>query len=92
MLESQSNAQPPTWRTRVPLLVCPLPFHLSAKGDPTSSYATGGIALRVMGVPKLPYHEKMEVPTGELYHILAKLINNNIPKTYFPSTHYNNVI
>jgi len=38
---------------------------LSAKGDPTSSYATGGIALRVIGVLKLPYHYKMEAPAGE---------------------------
>jgi len=64
-LESQSNAQPPTWRTRVSLLVWPLPFDLCAKGDPTSNYATGGIALRVIGVLKLPYHDKVEVPTGE---------------------------
>jgi len=49
-LNSQSNAEPPTWRTRVPLLVWLLPFDLSAKGDPTSSYATGGIALQVIGV------------------------------------------
>ena len=60
-MESQSNAQPPTWRTRVHLLVWPLPFDLSAKGDPTSSYATG-----VIGVLKFPYHDKVEVPTGEL--------------------------
>jgi hypothetical protein len=66
-LESQSNAQPPTWRTRVPLWVWPLPFDLSAKGDPTSSYATNGIALQVIGVRKLPYHDKVEVPAGEGY-------------------------
>jgi len=38
---------------------------MSAKGDPTYSYATGGIALRVTGVLKLPYHDNVEVPTGE---------------------------
>ena len=65
-LVSQSNAQLPTWRTRVPLLVWPLSFDLSAKGDPTSSYVTGGIALRVTGVLKLPFHDKVEVPTGEI--------------------------
>ena len=64
--ESQSDAPPPTWRTRVPLLVSPLPFDLSAKGDPTSSYATGNIALRVNGVLELPYHDKVEAPTGEV--------------------------
>jgi hypothetical protein len=36
-----------------------LPFDLSAKGDPTSSYATNGISLRVTGVLKLPYHDKV---------------------------------
>jgi hypothetical protein len=36
-----------------------------AKGDPTSSYATDGIALGVTGVLKLPYHDKVEVPAGE---------------------------
>jgi hypothetical protein len=64
-LEIQSNAQPPTWRTRVPLLIRPLPFDLSAKGDPTGSYAIGGIALWVIGVLKLPYHDKVEAPTEE---------------------------
>ena len=64
-LESQSNVQPPTWRTSVPLLVWPLPFDLTAKGDPTSSYTTGGIALRVIGVLKPPYHDKVEAPAGE---------------------------
>jgi hypothetical protein len=54
-MDSQSNAQHPTWRPRVPLLVLvwPLPFDLSA---------TGGIALRVIGVIKLPYHDKVEAP------------------------------
>jgi hypothetical protein len=64
-LESQSTAQPPTWRTRVPLLFWSLSFDLSAKGDPTSSYATGGIALQVIGVFKLPYHDKVEAPAGK---------------------------
>ena len=64
-LESQFNAQPPNWRTSVPLIVWPLPFNLSAKGDLTSSYATGGIALRVIAVLKLRYHNKVEAPAGE---------------------------
>jgi hypothetical protein len=41
----QPLAQPPTWRTRVSLLVWIIPFNLSGLGDPTSSYATTGIAL-----------------------------------------------
>jgi hypothetical protein len=64
-LESQSNAQPPAWRATVPLLVWPLPFDLSTKGDPNSSYAIGGTALRFIGVVKLPYHNKVEAPAGE---------------------------
>ena len=69
--ESQSNAQPPTWRTRLPLLVWPLPFDLSAKGDPTSSYATGGIALRVNGALKFLHHDKVEAPAGETRVIIC---------------------
>ena len=72
-LESQSNAQPPTWTTRVPLLVWPLPFDLSAKGDPTSSYATGGIALRVVGVfvritIMFPYANSHMFPALQAHH------------------------
>jgi hypothetical protein len=44
----QPLAQPPTWTTRVSLLVWIIPFNLSGLGDPTSSYATAGIALRVI--------------------------------------------
>jgi hypothetical protein len=48
------------------LLVWPLSFDLYAKGDPTSSYATNGKALRVIGVLKLLYCDKVEVPTEEM--------------------------
>jgi hypothetical protein len=44
----QPLAQPPTWRTRVSLLGWIIPFDLSGMGGPTSSYATTGIALRVI--------------------------------------------
>jgi hypothetical protein len=44
----QPLAQPPTWRARVSLLVWVIPFDLSGMGAPTSSYATAGIALRVI--------------------------------------------
>ena len=44
----QPHAQFPTWRTRVSLLVWVITFDLSGKGDPTSSYATAGIALRII--------------------------------------------
>jgi hypothetical protein len=36
-------------------------------GDPTSSYATGGIALRVLRVLKTHHYVKVETPSvGEL--------------------------
>jgi len=40
----------------VSLFVWLLPFDLSGLGDPTSSYATAGIALRVAEDRKLPHH------------------------------------
>ena len=46
----------------VSLFVWRLPFNLSSKGGPTSSYATAGIALRVTGVLKPPHHDKVEAP------------------------------
>jgi hypothetical protein len=49
----QPHAQPPTWRTRVSLLVWHLPRNLSAVGGPTSSYAAAGIALEFIGAHKL---------------------------------------
>jgi len=55
---------PPTWRARVSLFVWLLPFDLSGLGDPTSSYATAGTALRVAEARKLPHHVKVETPSG----------------------------
>ena len=37
-------------------------------GGPTSSYATAGIALRVIGVLKPPHHDKVETPTRRKPH------------------------
>jgi hypothetical protein len=60
----QPLAQPPTWRTRISLLVRIIPFDLSGLGDPTSSYATAGIALRVI-LPRKPHHYvKVETLSG----------------------------
>jgi hypothetical protein len=39
---------PPSWRTRVPLFVWIITFDLFGMGDPTSSYTTVGIALRII--------------------------------------------
>jgi hypothetical protein len=57
------HAQPLTWRTRVSLSVWLLPLDLSGMGDPTSSYATAGIALRVSGALKPHHHDKVETPS-----------------------------
>jgi hypothetical protein len=59
----QPQAQPPTWRTRVRLLVWVSTFDLSGKGDPASSYATAGIALRIIW-PRKPHHYlKVGIPS-----------------------------
>jgi hypothetical protein len=39
------HVQPPTWRTRVYLLILDLPRNLSGVGGLTSSYAAAGLAL-----------------------------------------------
>jgi hypothetical protein len=70
---------PPTWRTRISLFLWPLTLILSGKGDPTSSYATAGIALGILEIRK-PNHPvqctfvKVEIPSiGEhLYLIIYK--------------------
>jgi hypothetical protein len=43
----QPHAQPPAWRAMVSLFVWIITFGLSGMGDPTSSYATAGSALRI---------------------------------------------
>jgi len=50
----------------VSLFVWRLPFDLSSKGGPASSYATAGIALRVTAVLKPPHHDKVEAPMRRL--------------------------
>ena len=39
-------------------------------GGPTSSYATTGIALRVIGVLKPPHHDKVETLRGGAHQYL----------------------
>jgi hypothetical protein len=51
-LGCQPNAQHPTWRNRVSLFVWKLTLTLSSFGDPASSYATAGSALKIMESPK----------------------------------------
>ena len=62
--------QPPNWSTKVSLFVWPLTLILSSKGDPTSSYATAGIALGILEVSKPNYPVqstlvKVEIPSIE---------------------------
>jgi hypothetical protein len=59
-LGCQPNAEPPTWRTRVSLLVWNLTLDLSGLGDPASSYATAGIALEITGARKPHRQDKAE--------------------------------
>jgi hypothetical protein len=63
-LGCQPNAQPPTWRTRMSLLVWNLTLDLSGLGDPASSYATTGIALEIIVARKPHRHDKAETPPG----------------------------
>ena len=42
-----SRAQPPTWRTGVSFVFWVITFELSCMRDPTSSYATADVALRI---------------------------------------------
>jgi hypothetical protein len=60
-----ASRPPPNWRTRVSLVVWFLPLDLSGIGDPTSSYATAGIARRVLGALKPHHHDKVETPSLE---------------------------
>ena len=50
-----AHAQPPTWRTRVSLFVWVISFDLSGMGAHASSYATAGLALRIIW-PLEPHH------------------------------------
>jgi hypothetical protein len=56
-LGCQPNVQPPTWITRVSLLVWNLTLDLSGLGDTASSYATAGIALEIIGARKPHRHD-----------------------------------
>ena len=61
----------------VSLFVWRLPFDLSSKGGPASSYATAGIALRVTGVFKPPHHDKVQPPMRSKSNNYTKMIGYN---------------
>jgi hypothetical protein len=51
-----------------------LTLDLSDKGDPTSSHATAGIALEIMGSHKPSRHDKADTPSASsLYSIQSKM-------------------
>jgi hypothetical protein len=53
----------PTWRARVSHLVR-ITFDLSGMGDPTRSYTTASIALRIIWPCKPHHYVKVGIPTG----------------------------
>jgi hypothetical protein len=72
-LGCQPNAQPPSWRTRVSLLVWNLTLDLFGLGDPASSYATAGIALGIVGARTPHCHGKaVTPPVGVFPHACSK--------------------
>jgi hypothetical protein len=65
----QPHAQPPTWRARVSLFVWIITFDLSGMGNPTSSYATASIGLRIIWTRKPHHYVKVRIPTGRNTYI-----------------------
>jgi hypothetical protein len=57
-----SRPTPPTWRAIISLFVWLVPLDLSGMFDPTSSYATAGIALWISGALKPHHHDKVKTP------------------------------
>ena len=64
------NAQTPTWRTRVPLLVWVIAFDLSGMEGPTNSYATASIAFRIIWPPKTHHYVKAGILSVRLVHAI----------------------
>jgi len=60
----------------VSLFVWRLPFDLSSKEGPASSYATAGIALRVIGALKPPHHDKVEAPI--LFNLYSECLTKEV--------------
>jgi hypothetical protein len=80
-------------------LVWLLPLDLSGMGDPTSSYATTGIALRVSGALKSHHHDKVETSsvgiqdvTFPFYTFSFSAFNENIVQMLINCFHISVVI
>jgi hypothetical protein len=67
-------SQPPSWRTRVSLLVWTLPFDLTSMGDPDGSLTTTGIAVWVRVAHKPHHHNKVETPLGGYIYMCLYII------------------
>jgi hypothetical protein len=59
----QPHHQPPTWRTRVPLLVWVTTFDLSGTWCHSSSITTASTALRIIWPHKPHHYVKVEIPS-----------------------------
>jgi hypothetical protein len=59
----QSHVKPPTWRTRVSALFRVITFDLTYMRGNTSTYATAGIALRIVSLRKTDHYVKVLVPS-----------------------------
>jgi hypothetical protein len=59
-------------------------FDLSSWGDPASSYATAGLALRIIWPHKPHHYIKVETPTGglKILLMLKSKCNRNMYKVY----------
>jgi hypothetical protein len=64
----------------VSLFVCLLPLDLTGMGDPTSSYATASIVLRVSGALKPHHHDKVETPSVRKIEIYVFINFSKIPQ------------
>jgi hypothetical protein len=87
----QPHAQPPTWRTRVSLLVWAITFDLSGKGNPTSRYATAGTAFRIIWPRKPRHYVKVETPSGwtsayilRYVHPVCPQVSARLPLNWIP--------
>jgi hypothetical protein len=79
----QPHGQSPTWSTRVSLFVWVITFDLSGIGAPACSYATAGIALRILWPHKPRHFVKVEIPSAgtiNMFVFFASSIMPTVPK------------
>ena len=76
--DCQPHAQPPTWRTRVSLLVWVITFDLSGMWCHTSSVTTASIALRIIWPLKPHHYVKVGITFGGVQQFQKCSIVKNI--------------